>query len=385
MAAEVHIFGIRHHGPGSAKRLVEALDALAPSTVLIEGPADASDLLPLLASPAMQTPVALLSYAVDDPSEALFWPFAVFSPEYQATLWAVRHRAAVRFIDLPATARLAREASDQPTVAAKEDDGDQAPEPHDPVAADPIAALALAAGYEDGESWWCDVIEQNPAPGPIFAAVADAMTALRCATDLPGPYEVRREAHMRLAIAAATKAAEAPVAVVCGAWHVPALQERRSLKDDRALLKGMSKARMAATWVPWTSPRLATASGYGAGVVAPGWCRHLWQTQATGSGTAAWLVLIAAALRRRGDVVSTAALIEAERLGRALAALRDRPRPGFEECREAAIACLCDGQALQWQEISAEVLIGTEVGRIPTTRRSRPCWRICNASRGARA
>jgi hypothetical protein len=42
MEAQVFLFGIRHHGPGSARRLVEALDALEPVAVLIEGPADAS-------------------------------------------------------------------------------------------------------------------------------------------------------------------------------------------------------------------------------------------------------------------------------------------------------------------------------------------------------
>ncbi len=76
MAAEVSLFGIRHHGPGSARRLVEALDALRPATVLIEGPADASHLLPMLADPAMATPVALLTYAEDDPARASFFPFA---------------------------------------------------------------------------------------------------------------------------------------------------------------------------------------------------------------------------------------------------------------------------------------------------------------------
>jgi hypothetical protein len=101
MAAAVSLFGIRHHGPGSARRLVEALDALRPATVLIEGPADASHLLPMLADPTMATPVALLTYAEDDPADASFFPFADYSPEYQAARWAVAHGAGVRFIALP--------------------------------------------------------------------------------------------------------------------------------------------------------------------------------------------------------------------------------------------------------------------------------------------
>lgn len=76
MAGQISLFGIRHHGPGSARRLVEALDQLRPVTVLIEGPTDASDLLPMLADPAMTPPVALLTYAEDDPARASFYPFA---------------------------------------------------------------------------------------------------------------------------------------------------------------------------------------------------------------------------------------------------------------------------------------------------------------------
>ena len=36
----VHLFGIRHHGPGSSRSLLRALDALDPDVVLLESPAD---------------------------------------------------------------------------------------------------------------------------------------------------------------------------------------------------------------------------------------------------------------------------------------------------------------------------------------------------------
>ncbi|HEX7923088.1 MAG TPA: DUF5682 family protein, partial [Bradyrhizobium sp.] len=230
MASAVHIFGIRHHGPGSARRLLEALGELRPQIVLIEGPSDASDLLPMLADAAMAPPVALLTYAADDPARAIFWPFATYSPEYQAACWAVRTGSAARFIDLPASYRLAPAAS--PAAPAEEDaaaSGEPVPdEPPNPLERDPIGVLASAGGYEDGESWWRDVIEENPAPGPVFAAIADAMAALREAAPSVAGREAAREAHMRLEIARAAKETDGAVAVVCGAWHVPALQQKVS-------------------------------------------------------------------------------------------------------------------------------------------------------------
>ncbi len=367
MASALHILGIRHHGPGSARRLLEALGELRPSIVLIEGPSDASDLLPMLADAAMVPPVALLTYAADDPARAIFWPFATYSPEYQAACWAVRHGAAVRFIDLAASWRLVPAAS--PVAATEEADAAATPqpdseEPPNMLARDPIGVLAAAGGYEDGESWWRDVIEENPEPGPVFAAIADAMTALREAAQPVAGMEAAREAHMRQEIAKAAKETDGAVAIVCGAWHVPALQQKVSAVADRALLKGAPKQKIAATWAPWTSPRLAFASGYGAGVAAPGWCAHLWDRPRAEIATS-WLARIAAALREEGHLVSTASLIEAERLAVSLAAIRDRPAPGFEELHEAAIACLCFGEALVWETVSRRLLVGAEVGRIP--------------------
>ncbi|MEL6586929.1 MAG: DUF5682 family protein [Pseudomonadota bacterium] len=360
MPADVHFFGIRHHGPGSARRLLAALDAAQPSEVLIEGPADLTDLMPMLAQTDMVPPIALLAYPTDAPEQASFWPFAVFSPEYQATLWAVAHGVPARFIDLPVSWRLAaKDATEDPIL---EDDAPP-PEP-DPIQRDPIGALAQAAGYQDGESWWQHVIEENPDPGPIFAAVSDAMGALRQEVPKVEGVEAAREAHMRLEIAKARKANEGPVAVVCGAWHDPALREKHLAKDDRALLKGAPKRKIAATWTPWTAPRLATGSGYGAGVSAPGWNKHLWETSGADQ-TTRWVTRIARALRDAGHVTSTASIIETERLSVSLAALRGKPKPGFEELREAAIACLCFGNTLLWRTISDDLLIGSEVGRIP--------------------
>ncbi|MGX5840881.1 DUF5682 family protein [Mesorhizobium sp. ArgA1] len=365
---DVAVFGIRHHGPGSADSLVQALRDLQPVAVLIEGPSDASALLPLLARPEMQPPVALLCYPEDDPAATSFWPFAEFSPEYQAAVWAVENKAALRFIDLPSSARFTASAAD-----ADKTEEDSEAEPKDETTKDdepashrdPIGTLAQAAGYEDGESWWADIIEQNPEPGPIFAAIADAMTTLRDGEGAIAPFEAKREAHMRLEIAAARKEFDGPIAVVCGAWHVPALQAAHTQKNDHALIKGIARRKSTMTWAPWTGPRLALGYGYGAGVVAPGWCKHLWRTRDRRDAATLWLAMIAAVLRAKGHLVSTASLIEAERLARTLAAIRERPKPGFEELRDAAIAALFNGEAVLWALVEAELLLGADVGEIP--------------------
>lgn len=404
----IHYFGIRHHGPGSARRLLAALEALQPAAVLVEGPADAGELLPYLAGAGMQPPVAMLIYAAEAPELAWFYPFAEFSPEYQALVWAQTRGIETRFIDLPASRGLAEQlqaikaareaaaadtttdspdapagldASDADAASAGEgadaetqnETQDTTAEDDSPLSRDPIGAMALAAGYEDGESWWNDWIEapaqsDDGSDGPlqVFAAVESVMTALREQQTELSPREARREAHMRLEIAAAAKAFEGQaIAVICGAWHVPALKARHKSGDDRTLIAKPPKCKTKMTWVPWTHPRLASGSGYGAGVRAPRWYRHLWRHGDTADWLSRWMVDVSSTLREAGAPVSTASVIEAVRLGQTLAAVRERPRAGFEEMRDATIACLCHGEPVLWNQHARALLLGSEVGQIP--------------------
>src|SRR5258707_15290322 len=97
----VHIFGIRHHGPGCARGLRTALERLAPDIVLVEGPPDAELALPLLAREELKPPVALLIYAPDTPHRAAYYPFTYFSPEWQAPHPTVRPGVTPPLLELP--------------------------------------------------------------------------------------------------------------------------------------------------------------------------------------------------------------------------------------------------------------------------------------------
>jgi Family of unknown function (DUF5682) len=336
------VLGIRHHGPGSARSLVGALEELRPDCVLIEGPADASELLAFVADTGTQPPVALLAYAAADPSRSVFYPFARFSPEWQAAAWALAHEVPVSFIDLPAAELLAEEE----------------PEQRDEVAADPLAALARAAGYEDPERWWEDMVEHRDGDLDTFAAVRDAMAALREELPLDTPREQRREAHMRHRIAAAERDGLERVAVVCGAWHAPVLAA-----DGRApkppTVRG---AKTVVTWVPWTYDRLSRRSGYGAGVTSPGWYEHLFDTAEQPLVT--WLARVAQSLRAHDSDISTAHVIEAARSAQGLAALRGRPLPGLPEITDALGMVLGDGADSVLALLREELIIGQRLGRV---------------------
>jgi hypothetical protein len=80
---------------------------------------------------------------------------------------------------------------------------------------------------------------------------------------------------MRLNIRQALKDYGGSVAAVVGAWHVGALASKVAISEDRVIIRDLPRVKVNATWVPWTDSRLAAASGYGAGVISPGWYRHL--------------------------------------------------------------------------------------------------------------
>jgi uncharacterized protein DUF5682 len=357
----IKVLGIRHHGPGSARSAVAELDRIRPGILLIEGPADADPVLSLAADPGMEPPVALLAYDPASPKISAFWPFAVFSPEWQALTWALKNRVPARFCDLPASVMLA-DADDEEAVLARTGEtrrdgtirsGEK----------DPIAGLAAAAGYEDPERWWDSVVESRTDGTSPFPALTEAMAALREDVDDP-PRERRREAHMRQVLRAALKETDGPVAVVCGAWHAPALAgPLPPATRDAALLRGMRKRKVALAWVPWTHSRLAAASGYGAGITSPGWYHHLFTT--SDRTTERWMTRVARVLRARDLPVSSAHVIEAVRLASALAALRSRPLPGLAEVTEATRAVMCDGSDVVLSYVTRDLVVGELLGSVP--------------------
>ncbi|MGW4222612.1 DUF5682 family protein [Streptomyces bauhiniae] len=367
------LLGVRHHGPGSARAVRAALDAAAPGVVLIEGPPEADALIPLAADPDLRPPVALLAHAVDEPGRSAFWPMAEFSPEWVAIRWAVERGVPARFIDLPATHSLAWEENtgDPEEEASEEEEAEHA-------RVDPLAALAEAAGYDDPERWWEDAVEHRgpgrSEPFAPFAALEDAMGALRERYGDGGrPRDLVREAYMRLQIRAARKEFGDEVAVVCGAWHVPALRAKTTVTADRALLKGLPKLKADLTWVPWTHRRLSRSSGYGAGIDSPGWYAHLFS--APDRPVERWLTKVAGLLREEDRIVSSAHVIEAVRLADTLAVMRGRPLAGLTETTDAVRAVLCEGSDVPLSLVYDRLVVGDVLGEVPESAPAVPLQR----------
>src|SRR5262249_59498854 len=111
-------------------------------------------------------------------------------------------------------------------------------------------------------------------------------------------------------------------------------------------------------------------SGYEAGVISPGWYRHLWslytrkKLPSAEEFASVWQSRTAFKLREEGYTAPTASAIEATRLALGLAAIRDLPMPGIAEMREASLAAMCDGNPVPLALLERKLYTGERVGEI---------------------
>ncbi len=369
----IQFYGIRHHGPGSARSLLQALQEQQPDCVLIEHPADTEAALLQASTPGLEPPVAMLVYDPKVFSRAAYYPFARFSPEWAALQYAATLGIPVKPMDLPAGIQLAAGAQGDAMIP-------ELTAPADPEqlewTLDPLGQLASLAGYADSERWWEAVLELNAAGSAVFEVIAEMIAALRSHNPREEtPETLLREAHMRQAIREAVHQGHQRITVVCGAWHVPALQSWQSIKasHDKALLKGRKGIKVQAVWIPWTYERLALDSGYRAGVLSPAWYELLFDHPA--ESTQRWMVRAARLMREEDMEVSPAHAMEGVRLASALAALRGHAIPGIEDMEEAALSIFFQGNRDTFALIRRRLVVGEKTGTVPAALPAAPLLR----------
>ena len=216
------MLGIRHHGPGSARSVRGRAGPAPAAAVLIEGPADADPLLALAAAPGMAPPVALLAYAPDAPRVSAFWPFAVFSPEWQALAWAAAPRGAgavLRPARRRACSPCARPATTTTATTARTATASRTQRPlgwQMPFSLDPIAADGGRGGVRRPGALVGRRVESRldgGQPVPRDRRGDDRTARGRAAAGGAGGHagrtatlrEQRREAHMRQVLRAALR------------------------------------------------------------------------------------------------------------------------------------------------------------------------------------
>ncbi len=374
----IKIYGIRHHGPGSSTSLIKALEEQDPDCVLIETPSDAEEMLRLIAESGnhksdhktLTPPVAILIYNPKNISQAVYLPFVEFSPEWQAAIYAGKRGIPIRCIDLPMEIQWAYQNSTDnreiPFSSSEESNPGEIA-----LRKDPMSVVAGLAGFTDSERWWDVYFESAENETEIFNSIMELMWELR--QSAPDDEEtMMREHWMRQSILKAQKDGFDNIAVVCGAWHAPALQmDHQSTTEQTRLIKkvfgkgrrGAKKIKTTATWIPWSYERLNKQSGYGAGVVSPAWYELLFENRK--EATLHWMVRVARLFREADFSASSVHTVNAIRLAEGLAALNQQSLPGISELRESAISTFCDGRPERFEFVENKLITGDKVGHVP--------------------
>lgn len=363
-----NFFGIRHFSPACSYYVQEFLERTAPELVLIEGPSDLNDFIEPLCSNEAVPPVAILAYTDEPPVQTVLWPFAEFSPEYQAMLWANKNKIPVKFCDLPSKVTLAFQ---------KQEEEEETFQETQEVTENPDTINEEGSVYEELEkhlgisidSFWEYNFEYNNNYEDFKEAAYEYGRQLR-EFSKHSPYNDLREAYMRKVIQDAVNDGipTEKIAVITGAFHTAGLQQEEKGNDAEELLKNLPEVSAKATLMPYSYYRLSSRSGYGAGSKAPGYYEILWKNRLAGkqeNAAAEYLTSLAKFQRENGYGTSSAEVIEALRLTKVLAALRNGRGASLEDLRDAAITCMGHGTFGEISMACANTEIGTKIGRLP--------------------
>ncbi len=353
-----NFFGIRHLSPAGAYYLKGFLDEKRPKLVLVEGPSDFGDMLSDMVRGETKPPIAVLAYTKEAPVRTVLYPFAEYSPEYQAIWWCHEHHVECRFMDLPSETFLAI-----PECGMQEAEGEEA-------RVSVYEQLDQKSGEDGHDTFWERVMEQAGSMEAYHVGANNFGANIRSLTEgkeNDWAETVLREAYMRQQIRKAVDAGMEPqdIVVVTGSYHVEGLKSWQDADED---LSGMPKVEANHTLMPYSYYRLSTRAGYGAGNKAPAYYALLWEGLNKGEPMYAvysYLIRLAKYQREKGNPVSSASVIEAVRLAMSLAQLRGGTIASLRDLRDAAETCIGEGSVSNIILATADTEIGTAIGALP--------------------
>lgn len=376
-----HLFGVRHLSPTGAYQLYKFLEEIKPTAVLVEGLSDANEQIEHFSVKDTRPPIAILAYTEELPVRTLMYPFADYSPEYQALVWAKKNNAHAEFIDLPSDVFINLEYSVKKGIETidldrdeeKDDNSENGKKENNAIKDKSIyEKWALLAGEEDHDTYWERYFEHNQNKDAYRLSALEFGKSIRELLQ-DNPVEMAknlvREAYMRKRILEVMEAGHSAekIVVVTGAYHSPALMGDLPPMSEEEFLS-LPRVKTKLTLMPYSYYRLSSRSGYGAGNNAPAYYGMMWDCLKEGELEIlpyAYFSKIAFFMRESGTHRSSAEVIEAVRLSNTLAAMHGGSAPTLRDLRDSAVVCLGQGELSVVSEAMAQVEVGTEIGALP--------------------
>ena len=367
------VFGIRHHGPGSARAVAAPRStSSSPTSCCIEGPPEAERDRRTRRRSGMRPAGRRCSPTTPDrpEREPSFWPFAAFSPEWQALALGAAPRPP------GAVHRPARRGTRWPTGRGRP--------ARDAVRSTRWPSWPRRRATSDPERWWEDVVEHRRRATSSRRSPRRWPRSAR-ARARPSGHEARREAHMRASDAArrgATGSSGSPSSAAPGTSPRCASAADRAADDGPAAAPAQGQGGHDLGAVDEPPPRRVQRLRRRRR--APGWYDHLFR-HAGPQVIARWFCEVARRAAGRGLPGVAGAGDRRHPPGRdAGDAARAGRWPGWPRSTEAAAAVLGEGGAAPMALVQ-ERARGRHGGRLGAGRPRRWCRWPATSRRAAPA
>lgn len=383
-------FPIRHHSPVCAWHLRKAIAAYQPEVILIEGPINAQEQIPVLAHPDTKAPVALYYFYKDKKgllSEEkedykCYYPFLDCSPELVALREAHERQIAAQFIDLPYGEILigTEEHKGIRTKGEKQTYNDDYLLSRSKY----LSMLCEKTGLRSFEELWEKYFEI----GGLFQTTEAFVRQMRIYCSLTRSHTPReeleadgcllRERYMAEQIAKASKTYQ-KILVVTGGFHTDGIREllEHQTSDNKAVkLHNIADKDQGVYPLAYSMEAADALNGYASGMQSPGFYQQVWERLMGGENpqdayedsVLHQLVSAGRRARQKKESLSSYDVICALSMAKGLAALRGKREPGLYELRDAALSSFVKGECNPSTDLPLQILqklnTGKQVGKL---------------------
>lgn len=388
-SGKVLFYPVRHHSPVCSFQLERTIAAYQPDCILIEGPENASDLIPVLTDDYTRLPAAIYYFykdkkkLVSDEAEDYhcYYPFLESSPEYTAMTEAKRLGIPAKFIDLPYSEILIhtkdfaglRKAQERHSYA---DD-------HYLTQSRFYEKLCEKTNLRSFEEFWekyFEIAGLRLSPQDFIRQMYTYCALTREGTPpelMENDGTLAREQHMAFRIREAMETYR-KILVVTGGFHSPALAELIQKEVKAARLHSFSPEQQSCYPIAYSFEAADALNGYASGMPHAGFYTEIMRTLRSGELSApeeayrkqalTLLTDTAKESSRKDIALSISDAISAYSLAEGLAALRESPVPGFGEVWDGVTAAFIKGEKTAASSLPLDVLTklatGNDIGHI---------------------
>lgn len=340
------LFPVRHHSPACSYHIQKLMDSYQPDAVLVEGPENAADLIPFIASEKSKAPFCI--YLSFDDKEGLigeeaekyraYYPFLEFSPELTAIREAKRLEAHCEFIDLSYGEKLLNspESRGEKETYHERDEKDF-------TLGSFYDRLTEKTNCQSFNEFWEKYFE-------IDGFYSDTRTFVRglfayCyysrfyteSEEQEENGDLAREQVMKEHLDAALKKYKR-VLVITGGIHTIALAKhlKYGSADSKKEIKRLKKESSPAYLMPYSYEESDQASGYEAGMAFPFFYQKVWENigkkkKLPYESTVLSFIVKTAAFVRKKQALSISDEMQSYYMSRGLASLREKKECGVYE------------------------------------------------------